>query len=276
MNKYEIVRRIEEFAPLDTQEAWDASGWGVGVNVNSRLDLPTGPHGEKGVNIDSSLDLPTSPHGEKGVNVNSKLDLQVTPHNKENDSSMQGAEVNKILYALTVTDDVVKQAREAGCDMIISHHPLFYVPLEYKDINIYSAHTNLDRAEGGTTDTLINELGFKKSYNDDFARVVELDEPITVEELKNRLLKISPKLRYVNNLGVEKVRTIGFCAGSGSEFIGKTDAFVTGDVKFHTALEAKSVIFDIGHFESEIFAPKLLEKIVGIKGVIANEKSPFI
>ncbi len=221
MNKYELVRKIEEFAPLDTQESWDSSGWGV---------------------------------------------------------DLEREEVNKILFALTITDDVVRQAKEKNCDMIISHHPLFFVPFEYKDINIYSAHTNLDRAEGGTSDLIIEKLGFTKTRNDDFVRIVELEEEITVEELKNRLMEISPKLRYVNNQGAKTVRTIGFCAGSGSEFIGQTDAFVTGDVKFHTALDAKKVIFDIGHFESEIFAPELLKKItnVGDNGVIADEKSPFI
>ena len=221
MNKYEIVKKIEEFAPPDTQESWDASGWSV---------------------------------------------------------ELSSPEVNRILFALTVTDDVVKQAREKNCDMIISHHPLFFIPFEYKDINIYSAHTNLDRAEGGTSDLIIEKLGLKKTRNDDFVRIVELETPITVEELKNMLLKISPKLRYVNNSGAKTVRTIGFCAGSGSEFIGKTDAFVTGDLKFHTALDAKKVVFDIGHFESEIFAPELLKKIteVGENGVIADEKSPFI
>lgn len=221
MNKYEIVRKIEEFAPLETQEKWDASGWIVELANN---------------------------------------------------------EVNKIMFALTITDKVFEQAITQNCDMIISHHPLFFVPLEYRKINMYCAHTNLDRAEGGTTDLIINRLGFKKSYNDDFVRVVELEKPISVEELKNKLLKISPKLRYVNNYDAQEVQTIGFCAGSGSEFIGQTDAFVTGDLKFHTALDAKKVVFDIGHFESEIFAPELLREITGVgeKGVIANEKSPFI
>ncbi len=221
MNKYEIVKKIEEFAPLETQESWDASGWGV--------DLPE-------------------------------------------------QEVNRILFALTITDDVVRQARENNCDMIISHHPLFFVPFEYKDINIYSAHTNLDRAEGGTSDLIIEKLGFQKTRNDDFVRIVELETPIRTEELRDILSKISPKLRYVNNLGVKTVKSIGFCAGSGSEFIGETDAFVTGDLKFHTALDAKKVVFDIGHFESEIFAPELLKKITGVgdKGIIAKEKSPFI
>ena len=221
MNKYEIVRKIEEFAPLETQEKWDASGWIVELANN---------------------------------------------------------EVNKIMFALTITDKVFEQAITQNCDMIISHHPLFFVPLEYRKINMYCAHTNLDRAEGSTTDLIIKKLGLKKSYNDDFVRIVELEKPISVEELKNKLLKISPKLRYVNNYDAQEVQTIGFCAGSGSEFIGQTDAFVTGDLKFHTALDAKKVVFDIGHFESEIFAPELLREITGVgeKGVIADEKSPFI
>jgi dinuclear metal center YbgI/SA1388 family protein len=224
LNKYEIIKKIEIFAPLETQEKWDCSGIVVDV--------------------------------------------------------LEKQEINKILFALTVTDDVVRQAREKGCDMVISHHPLFYVPLEYKDIDIYCAHTNLDRAEGGTTDTLIEKLGFKKTRNEDFVRIAELDNEIFVEELKNKLLKISPNLRYVNNKNIKTIKSIGFCAGSGSEFINETqaDAFVTGDLKFHTALEVNKVVFDIGHFESEIFAPEILREITGAgeNGVIADEKSPFI
>ena len=76
------------------------------------------------------------------------------------------------------------------------------------------------------------------------------------------------------------IKTIGFCAGSGSEFIEETpcDAFVTGDLKYHTAVETNKVVFDIGHFESEIFAVKFLRELtqVGERGLLADEKSPFI
>ena len=143
MNKYEIVQKIEKFAPLETQEKWDASGWIV---------------------------------------------------------DLKESYVNKILFALTITDQILEQAIEKGCDMIISHHPLFFVPLEYKKINMYCAHTNLDRAEGGTTDLIIQELGFKKTYNNDFVRVVELDKSISVEELKNHSNTIStPKEPVITN-----------------------------------------------------------------------------
>ena len=35
MNKYEIVRKIEEFAPLMSQEKWDCSGWIVNTSFSS-------------------------------------------------------------------------------------------------------------------------------------------------------------------------------------------------------------------------------------------------
>lgn len=223
MNKYEIIKKIEEFAPPETQESWDASGWIV---------------------------------------------------------DLENPEVNKVMFALTVTDDVFDQALKQHCDLIISHHPLFYVPFKYRNINLYCAHTNMDKAQGGTTDLLVNAIREQGKAVNDFVRIVELENEMSVEFLKLKLLPISPHMRIVNNLGVKAIKTIGFCAGSGSEFIDSTpcDAFVTGDLKYHTVVEAKKVIFDIGHFESEILVVEFLRKLVGLeeKGVIADEKSPFI
>ena len=223
MNKYDLVKKIEEFAPLETQESWDASGWIV---------------------------------------------------------DLENPEVNKVMFALTITEDVYEQAFKNNCDLIISHHPLFFVPYRYKRINLYCAHTNLDKAKGGTTDLLLNAIREQGEIHNDFVRIVELENEMSIEFLKLKLLPHSPHLRIVNNLGVKTIKTIGFCAGSGSEFIENTpcDAFVTGDLKYHTAVESKKVIFDIGHFESEIFTVKFLRKLVGLeeKGVIANETSPFI
>lgn len=223
MNKYEIIRKIEDFAPPELAESWDCSGWAVETSNN---------------------------------------------------------DVNKIMLALTVTENVVNQAKEQKCDMIISHHPLFFVPLEWQNIDIYSAHTNLDRTKGGTTDTLIKTLGLKISETSDFLRFVDTD--ISIENFIKLLSKISPNLRYVNNQGIKSLKKIAFCAGSGSEFIqdaeqAGADAFVTGDLKFHTALDSKIAVFDIGHFESEILVLDVFEKLLhGSKTIRAKEKSPFI
>ena len=193
-------------------------------------------------------------------------------------------EVNKIMLALTVTDEVIKQAEKNNCDMIISHHPLFYIPLEYKNINIYCAHTNLDRAQGGTTDTLIDVLGLSKykTGKDNLSFLRYVDCKYSVDGFAGLLSKVSPNLRYVNNKNISLIKRIAFCAGSGSEFIQEAyengaDAFVTGDLKVHTAIESPIAVFDIGHFESEIPVLNVLKHILSEENVIfSEEKSPFI
>ena len=222
MDKYEIVRRIEKFAPLETQEDWDCSGWLVET-------------------------------GKKNI--------------------------NKIMFCLTVTENIINQAKD--CDMIISHHPLFYVPFNYSEIDIYCAHTNLDRANGGTTDILIENLNLKSYENKDFLRYVNLS--VSIDNFIEKLKKISPNLRCVNNKNIKALKKIAFCAGSGSEFIEEAyqngaDALVTGDIKFHTAIESPIVLFDIGHFESEIEVLKVFEKLINndTEVIYAIEKSPFI
>ena len=239
MNKYEIIRKIEEFAPPELAENWDCSGWAV----------------------------------ETGK-----------------------AEIKKVMLCLTVTEDIVKQAKQKHCDMIISHHPLFTVPLEWSSIDIYSAHTNLDRTIGGTTDTLINKIFQNNILSDrtdfitepakqinsdtDYLRYINFNTSIF--NFIDMLKSISPNLRYVNNKNINSLKKIAFCAGSGSEFIQEAyengaDALVTGDLKFHTALDSPIVVFDIGHFESEILVLSVFEKLLqDVETIHAEEQSPFI
>lgn len=203
-------------------------------------------------------------------------------------------EVSKVMICLTPTDEVINQAISENCDMIVSHHPMFYVNFakglldenNSPQIDIYSAHTNMDKANGGTTDTIINVLGLKnvqKQNNHDFLRKVELPNPINVEDFVKQLLKISPNLRYVNNKKVTKISKIFFCAGSGADFIQEAkslgaDCLVTADLKFHTALDSDIIVFDLGHFESEILIREVLKNIIGndVEIVFANEVCPFI
>ena len=190
--------------------------------------------------------------------------------------------INKVLLCLTVTENVVEQAKTEKCDLIISHHPLFFVPFEYKDINIYCAHTNLDKTEGGTTDVLIKNVLQTQGHilENGFVRIVDLKEPIKISDFADKLRKISPNLRYVNNKNAETIQKIAFCAGSGSEFVDETecDAYVTGDLKFHKAAECDKVLFDLGHFESEIGVLKVFENLLKgrVEVIYAGEKSPFI
>lgn len=197
-------------------------------------------------------------------------------------------DIKKVLLCVSVTENIINQAIEKHCDMIIAHHPLFFIPFSLnKDISVYSAHTNLDKADGGTTDSLIKLLGFSKAEKiGDFLRVVELQQEILLDAFIN-LLKDNLKLeniRVVNNFNKQKISKIAFCAGSGADFLNEAerasaDIFVTGDVKYHQALESNVIIADVGHFESEhpvlVTIKELLEPL-RIEVVIAEEKSPFI
>jgi len=227
MKKQELIKVLEDFAPLETQENWDNSGW----------QILTG---------------------------------------KEN--------INKAMLCLSVTKDVIEQAKQAYCDIIISHHPLFYVPFSFNQgISIYSAHTNLDKARGGTTDRIIELLGYKNTEKiEDFVRTVSDNTTLDEFILKLKIALNLSHIRVSNNNKINKIRKIAFCAGSGSEFEdlaieNGADVLVTGDVKYHKALDSKIVLIDIGHFESEIPIVNTLEKLLKdkVEIVIAKEKSPF-
>ncbi|MDK2902891.1 MAG: hypothetical protein PWQ93_810 [Clostridiales bacterium] len=84
------------------------------------------------------------------------------------------AEVKKILLALDANATVVEEAIRMGADMIITHHPLLFHPLKRIDtsrgtgkivsmlnkagITLYSAHTNMDVAQGGVNHALAEVL----------------------------------------------------------------------------------------------------------------------
>lgn len=83
--------------------------------------------------------------------------------------------VEHVLTTLTVGPEAAEAGSLAGCDLIVSHHPLIFEPLgalrtddphtalclrlaEQKTA-CFSAHTNLDLAPGGVNDTLADLLG---------------------------------------------------------------------------------------------------------------------
>lgn len=91
----------------------------------------------------------------------------------------RSAEVKKILVALDCINGVVDEAININADMIITHHPLIFkgikkinsdteigkriLKLIKSGISLYSAHTNLDIADGGTNDFLCGILGIKNT-----------------------------------------------------------------------------------------------------------------
>jgi dinuclear metal center YbgI/SA1388 family protein len=87
--------------------------------------------------------------------------------------------VRNILLALEVDRGVIREAKRKSIDLIITHHPLIFQPLQSLDtsedvanftheliqrnISVYSAHTNLDFTRGGVSFALAERLGLQKT-----------------------------------------------------------------------------------------------------------------
>lgn len=198
-------------------------------------------------------------------------------------------EVKRVLIALEVTDEVIEEAISEKVQLIISHHPLIFknittittdnavegrvVKLIKNDIALYSAHTNLDSAEGGTTDALCDVLDIKiesvllPNKNDEnvgIGRIGFIEHEQSVETFLKKL-KNTGKFDFIlyalDSQGLEKkIKKFGICAGSIDfdmiyEAKAKNcDIFISGDLKHHFAQCAKDIemtIIDVGHYCGE-------------------------
>ena len=85
----------------------------------------------------------------------------------------------------------------------------------------------------------------------------------------------------------KEIKTLSLTTGSGMSLLPyiKTDCFLTGDIKYHEAMEAMArniSLIDIGHYESEIHFSPLLEGLIAnylkknkIKAIILASQNPF-
>ncbi|MDR1737207.1 MAG: Nif3-like dinuclear metal center hexameric protein [Candidatus Symbiothrix sp.] len=158
------------------------------------------------------------------------------------------------LLCLDVTEDVVDEALDAGCNLIISHHPLLFHPLRTltgktyiercvmkackHDLVIYAAHTNLDNAFGGVNFCLAEKIG--------------LENPRILKPKSGILLKL---VTFVPKNYAEEVRTAMFRAGAGH--IGNYDMCsynLAGEGSFRAGDNAQPFVGDVGelHLEQEI------------------------
>ncbi len=186
-------------------------------------------------------------------------------------------EISAIMVALDPLQAVV----EADVDLIITHHPLFFGSIQALDLSeplgrkvatlmqnrtaLVAMHTNLDKAAGGVADQLALKLRLQGLEHDGFLRTGRLKQP---DALKEWVKKLGTEFNSVPRVvdGGRAVSMVGLCPGSGMEFWRQAhaygcDTFVTGDVRYHQALEASEAgmnVVDLGHFDSEELVVKAL------------------
>lgn len=188
-------------------------------------------------------------------------------------------QVKRVLLALDLTQETVKQAIDKRADLIITHHPAIFRKLSRitdknwqqelllecaeHGIAVYSAHTNLDCVSGGVNDALVKALNITDDEildNESGLGRIGFVKKQSVDELA-AFVKKALKADYVavGSAG-KRVHKVAVCGGAGSDLIGialakGADTLITGDVKYHSAQEAVfngMNIIDAGHQPTEL------------------------
>ncbi len=221
------------------------------------------------------------------------------------------AEVTGILVALDITEEVVAEAAEKGCSLIVAHHPVIWggaksvtdatptgrklLAMIEQGIAAICAHTNLDAVADGVNDALASALGLenvgqlKQDGVDGNGNPYGIGRVGTVKEqnftdfasLVKQALG-SGGLRCVDS--GRPVHKVAVGGGACADMMGDAlalgcDTFVTSDVKYDGFLDAKARglnLIDAGHYPTEnVVCPVLKgwleEKFPGLTVMISEK-----
>lgn len=205
-------------------------------------------------------------------------------------------DISAILLCLDVTQDVINEAKQRGCNMIVSHHPLIFKGLKSltgadetqrlvvdalkSGIAVYSAHTNLDSTNEGVS----FEMAHMLHLQDIEVLAPQSEKNDTGLGVIGNTMSPMPRIEFLRkvketfNVGALRysalsqhlvVRKVALCGGSGASLIKDAlnrgaDIYISGDIKYHdyTTYGLDMIIADIGHFESELCSRRILSRII--------------
>ncbi len=205
-------------------------------------------------------------------------------------------EVTEIVLSIDIDEALIDDVQEGA--LIITHHPLIFSGLKSLDYATYptkllakmmakgianiAMHTNFDQ-------THLNRYVVEKVLEE---KVVDEGDYLLYFDIEATSIE-KYRLEVKKAFGLEQTRAVisddrpikrvALCTGSGASMIKDVtaDLFLTGDIKYHDAMEAKALglnMIDIGHYESERFFGEILApylKNLGLTVIISSSKNPF-
>ena len=221
-------------------------------------------------------------------------------------------DITRLSLCLDPTPAALQQAVHTGAQCLLSHHPLLLQPrlpavadafhqvlsLCFRhDMALYSAHTSLDINPQGPAGWLARELclqntallevtGELDGQPCGFGLAGDLPEALILPDL---LAKLGRHIDLATAVACgpqpAHIRRVAYCTGSGSSLAQYALAqgahiFITGDIKYHSALEAPLCMLDVGHhsLEEEMmrrFAVQLAAELTGVKVDFIPSSSPL-
>ncbi|MBR5817490.1 MAG: Nif3-like dinuclear metal center hexameric protein [Clostridia bacterium] len=216
----------------------------------------------------------------------------------DNDGLMCSAdmtsEVNNVLITLDVTEEIVDYAIERNFDLIISHHPLIFSPINKisedlhvsrkiiklitNNVSVFSFHTRADKVEGGVNDILAGILGLSEvtAFGEgNMGRIGILPEDYDLEQfadvVKMSLGADSVKISDAYN----PVKRVALVGGDGKSFVkdailAGADTYLSGRISYNVMEEAAEMginLIEAGHYFTEYPVTEFFSRLVsGIDG----------
>ncbi len=169
-----------------------------------------------------------------------------------------GVECTGVLLCLDVTEDIIAEAVARGCNLVVSHHPLFFKGVKTLTgstvqerialaairvgVAVYSAHTSLDSTRGGVSYAMAELLG---------AEVTGALEPAEGHECNFTVFcprKVSEDVRMLlldaaagvplcaENCGIEVAPNCAFVSVDKEETVASKDTLIPSFDIIHTPL----------------------------------------
>lgn len=218
----------------------------------------------------------------------------------------QEKEVRKIMTAVDLDDQALRQAVEEQADLIVTHHPLLFsaikkvtdedfigkrlVTLLQHDICCYAVHTNYDVVRMGqlaakqlqlkevrpleVTATEPEEMGI--------GVIGTVEHPIDAASFANTV-KESFDLESVRLFGASAhhISKVAVCPGAGSSVLDRAialgaDVLVTGDIGHHSGIDAWAqgmAVIDAGHYGLEYVFMEDMKSYLELRMQAETQKS---
>lgn len=175
----------------------------------------------------------------------------------------------------------------ADCDMIVTHHGLFWPSIKRvtgpmrrslaflleREITLYPVHLPLDvHAEYGNNVQLMRQLGWNAEERFDQVGWLGTGPSKTPEELRTELEELLSSPVRLLAFGRDKVERLAVSSGGGSIGLlasavqAGADLVITGEAShpiYHAAKEMRINLILAGHYQTETWGVKALQKLLG-------------
>ncbi len=192
-----------------------------------------------------------------------------------------GEDISSVMTCLTLTPDVADEAISQNVNLIVTHHPILFRPIQHltsetsegsmilqliqAGVAVYSPHTSYDSAQEGInqqiakslaltnigvlrpTENLSEKLSTEEGTLSGAGRFGDLKKPQTLSALNEQIKQVLQinSLQFVGQSDVSITR-IGIACGAAAEFMHDAlthncQVLLTGEARFHDSLEARTL-----------------------------------